>query len=129
MITHRHHIIPKHAGGSNDKSNIVVLTIPEHAEAHRQLFEKNGMWQDELAWLTLSGQIDNAAAIKRAQKEAWKGNQYFLGKKHSEESKRNMSEKRKGKVFSEEHKQKLSENSARKGKPAWNKGIKNGIIR
>jgi hypothetical protein len=34
MIIHKHHIIPKHAGGTNDPSNLVELTIEQHAEAH-----------------------------------------------------------------------------------------------
>ena len=29
-------------GGSDDPSNIVLLTVEEHAEAHRLLFEKYG---------------------------------------------------------------------------------------
>lgn len=66
-MKHKHHIIPKHMGGSNDASNIVELTIKEHAEAHRKLFEQYGLWQDKCAWLTLSGQISVAEATKMAQ--------------------------------------------------------------
>lgn len=40
----------------------------------------------------------------------------FVGKKHSEESKRVISNKLKGKTFSEEHNRKISQNSARKRK-------------
>ena len=39
MIYHNHHIIPKHMGGSYDPSNLVRLTIEEHAEAHKTLYE------------------------------------------------------------------------------------------
>jgi len=67
MITHKHHIIPRHMGGSDDNSNLVELTIEEHAEAHRKLFEEHGRWQDKIAWQTLSGQITHAEAIKQAQ--------------------------------------------------------------
>ena len=72
-IYHNHHIIPKHAGGSDDPKNIVRLTIPEHAEAHRKLYEENGLWQDFIVWKTLSGQITHAEAIKLAQSKANKG--------------------------------------------------------
>lgn len=58
---------------------------------------------------------------KKKISEAKKGKK--LGP-HSEEQKRKMSEAHKGKVFSEEHKRKLSE--AHKGKPAPNKGKKLG---
>jgi hypothetical protein len=30
-IYHKHHIIPKHMGGTDDLSNIAKLTIEEHA--------------------------------------------------------------------------------------------------
>lgn len=54
MITHKHHIVPKHAGGTDDPSNLVELTVEEHAEAHRKLYEQYGRWQDKLAWMGLS---------------------------------------------------------------------------
>jgi len=53
-----HHIIPKHAGGTDDPSNLIELTIEEHAEAHRILYETHGRWQDKMAYLCLSGQTD-----------------------------------------------------------------------
>ena len=69
-IYHSHHIVPKHIGGSDDPSNIVLLTISEHAEAHRILYEKYGRWQDKLAWRGLEGLIDKGhicAEIGRKQ--------------------------------------------------------------
>ena len=56
-MKHLHHIVPKHAGGSNDSSNLIELTVEEHAEAHRLLWEQYDRWQDKIAWKTLSGQI------------------------------------------------------------------------
>lgn len=50
---HKHHIVPKHAGGTDDPTNIVHLTIEEHAEAHRVLFETYGRWQDNAAYTGL----------------------------------------------------------------------------
>ena len=41
---HRHHIIPRHAGGTDDPSNIIELSVEEHAEAHRILYEQYGRW-------------------------------------------------------------------------------------
>lgn len=57
-IYHKHHIIPRHAGGSDDPSNLVLLTIEEHAKAHRLLYEEHGRLGDFYAWKGLSGQID-----------------------------------------------------------------------
>ena len=44
-------------GGSNHTSNIVVLSVEEHAGAHRKLYEEHGKWQDKIAADMLSGQI------------------------------------------------------------------------
>src|ERR1035441_2574757 len=60
--THIHHKIPKHMGGSDDPSNLVELSIAEHAEAHRILYEQYGLKQDEIAWKMLSGQISSDQA-------------------------------------------------------------------
>lgn len=54
-MKHKHHIIPRHAGGTDDPSNIVELTVEEHAEAHRLLYEKYNRKQDLAAFLGLSG--------------------------------------------------------------------------
>ena len=66
-MRHKHHIIPKHMGGSDDPSNMVELSVEEHADAHRVLYEKYGRWQDKLAWKGLSGQIgkEEIARVKR----------------------------------------------------------------
>lgn len=66
MIKHRHHIVPKHAGGSDNKDNILELTIEEHAQAHKDLWEKYGKKEDWLAWQGLSNMIDRQQIIKEA---------------------------------------------------------------
>lgn len=53
-MKHKHHIVPKHAGGSDHPSNIIELTIEEHAEAHKILYEQHGRIQDKMAWVGLS---------------------------------------------------------------------------
>lgn len=90
MIYHKHHIIPKHMGGKDDPENLVELTIEEHAEAHKKLFEKYGKIEDKIAWLALSGQITSSEATILASKA------YMLGRKLSEETRIKMSIKRQG---------------------------------
>lgn len=53
-IKHKHHIIPKHAGGTDDPENIIELTIEEHAEAHRLLYEQYNRIQDKVAYMGLA---------------------------------------------------------------------------
>lgn len=87
-MLHRHHIVPKHVGGSDDPSNIIQLTVEDHAIAHKVLY---GLWkreQDLIAWLGLSGQITAQKATIAAIK---------LGGR-----------KRKGVSKSEQHKTKIS---------------------
>ena len=67
-IKHKHNIIPKHAGGSDDPSNLIELTVEEHAEAHRKLYEEHGRKGDYIAWKALSGLIDTAEAQRLAAK-------------------------------------------------------------
>lgn len=80
MLKHIHHIVPKYMGGTDDPSNLVELTVAEHAEAHRLLYEQNGNWQDYCAWQALSGQIGKEEIIRMKQSMAWKG------KKHTPEA-------------------------------------------
>jgi hypothetical protein len=60
-------------GGSNDSDNLVELTVEEHAEAHKKLFEQHGYLQDKLAWLGLSGLISTAEIVHTLQTEGMKG--------------------------------------------------------
>lgn len=55
--THLHHIVPKHMGGTDDPSNLIELTVEDHAIAHRVLYKLYGHWQDYCAWQGLSGQL------------------------------------------------------------------------
>ena len=64
-IYHRHHIVPRHMGGTDDPSNLVDLTVEQHAEAHRLLYEEHGKEEDRLAWLGLSGQIGKEEIIRK----------------------------------------------------------------
>jgi hypothetical protein len=82
-MKHKHHIIPKHAGGTDDPDNLIELSVEEHAEAHRLLYEQYGRWQDRIAWLALSGFIGREEIFKELQKN-WL---------ESEESKKALSDR------------------------------------
>jgi len=69
---HNHHIVPKHMGGTDSQENLIGLTVEEHAEAHKNLFEKHGHWQDYVAWQGLAGLISKEKLVKKIQSEAAK---------------------------------------------------------
>ena len=123
-MKHIHHIIPKHMGGTDDPSNLVELTVEEHAEAHRKLYEQHGYWQDKVAWQGLAGLIGHDD-IMREMWDARKGEgNYFYGKQHSEETKRKISENRKGKGtgLRDNTSYLISNKGKNKGNTPWNKG-------
>ena len=53
-------------GGTDDPSNLVDLTVEEHAEAHKKLWEEHGHQEDYLAWKGLSGQIPSKEVVRLA---------------------------------------------------------------
>jgi hypothetical protein len=111
IIYHSHHILPKHMGGTDDPSNLVKLTVEEHANAHKKLWEEHGHWQDEIAYKGLLGILSCDEVKLNAGKLANLGNKNALGKKWSDESKCKMIGNKNGLghkyVCSEETKQKI----------------------
>lgn len=102
-MKHKHHIIPKHMGGTDDPSNLIELTVEEHAEAHRILWEKYGKWQDELAWKALSKNIGKEEILTEFYKNLNKG------RIPSTETREKMTAAKRGRKISEEHKKALNE--------------------
>lgn len=104
-------------GGSDDASNLINLSIEDHAEAHRILYEEHGCPQDKLAWQALSGQI-NSAEIADAKRRLPKSNSWKMKmSKRNSGSGNPMFGKKQG------DKQKAAVSKARKGVPNPNVGI------
>jgi hypothetical protein len=82
-MKHIHHIVPKHMGGTDDPSNLIELSVEEHAEAHKKLYEEYGNEYDRIAWLALSKQIN----LTEAQKLSHLHGARLGGKMQSKESK------------------------------------------
>ena len=66
-VYHHHHIVPKHAGGTDDPSNLIQVTVEEHAELHFARYLEYGELGDWVAAMCLSGQITQAEAIAQAR--------------------------------------------------------------
>ena len=109
---HSHHIIPKHAGGTDHPDNIARLTPEEHAEAHRLLYEKYGRWQDKKAYEGLAGFKGKEQIIEEIQ-----------SRPKTEEEKKNMSiaayKRKRGWTHTEETKKKMSETAKKQNRKYW----------
>lgn len=67
---HRHHIKPKHSGGSDDPSNLTPpISLVKHAMFHWCEWSRTGNEFDKVAWLSLTGQIGVEEIIESVIKE------------------------------------------------------------
>lgn len=95
IIYHKHHIVPRHMGGTDEDSNIVKLTIAEHAGAHRILYDQYGKKEDYIAWKNLLGQgKDPEVWAEKSRLGGLKSS--TKGIKHTEEHKRKVSASKTG---------------------------------
>lgn len=109
-LLHRHHIIPKHMGGDDSEHNLIELTIEEHADAHRKLYEQYGKSEDFIAWKALSGQINTAdIQLEKSRLGGKIASQMNIGSTRTAEQKANMSKAKLGHIRSEASKIKQSE--------------------
>lgn len=68
-MKHRHHIVPRHAGGDDSSGNLTApISIAEHAELHRELWLRYGQMADFIAWKALSGRMTSEEARLAAAK-------------------------------------------------------------
>jgi hypothetical protein len=112
--TEKHHIIPRSLNGTDDDSNIVKLTAREHFVCHLLLTKMvTGHYQDLMKFAV--GKFVQRAPGQERLFTSWEYkkiretiSQVRTGKKHSDDTRRKMSD-------------------ARKGKTPWNKGI-TGIV-
>lgn len=103
-MKHKHHIIPKHMGGSDDPSNIIELSVEEHSQAHLKLYEQYGKKEDLCAYYMLSGKSQDPEFKKLVcslggigsytrRKELGIAHLPFLGKNLTTEEKKEISSK------------------------------------
>lgn len=131
-MKHTHHILPRYMGGTDDPDNLVELTIEEHAEAHRLLYEQHGHWQDKVAWQGLLGLIPHEKIMEEMYAaRKGKGNHmygkpcyYKMTEEEKQQWKDNIGNAIRGRKDSDETKLKksISNKGKHKGREPWNKG-------
>jgi len=85
--TEKHHIVPKHAGGTDEDANMIVLTYRQHILAHLLLYRKYKRYEDITAYKLMTGlPEERKSAICKLIGERHKqsGHIYALGKKNVE---------------------------------------------
>lgn len=105
-MKHKHHIIPKHMGGSDDPSNLIELSIQEHADAHKLLWEEHGKIEDKIAWECLSGRTlteEDRIVLSKSGYESFRSN-----KEKVEQWRHSIKQKRKCQVITPEHANNIS---------------------
>jgi hypothetical protein len=121
---HKHHLIPRHAGGTDDPSNLIKVNTALHAFLHKQVYEEHGRWQDKIAYETLSGHISNEEAIREAQRlgQLGKKKPAHVGLAVAESNRKRIGDNHPlyGKKRPEETLRKMSESHL--GQTPWNKG-------
>lgn len=125
VYTEIHHIVPKCIGGTNDKSNLIVLSAKEHIIAHILLSEmypdSNSLKYASSAMLACTSatserknidDLDLLAELREKSRDFFKSltgdKNPFYGKHHTEKTKKILSSYKKGIPLSEETKQKMS---------------------
>lgn len=104
--TEKHHIVPRCIGGSDDKENLIDLTAEEHYVAHLLLAKIHGGKLWFAANMMANRNNKSYAWIKK--KFAAENSIIHTGMKHTEESKKKMSEKRKNVPHGQSHRSAIS---------------------
>jgi hypothetical protein len=91
--TEKHHIKPVHAGGTNEKTNLIKLPVPVHVLAHWILWKENNSKRDERAFIMRSSiSVDRnklaLQAMQESNKEKGIGFQSYTSEQQSELGKR-----------------------------------------
>jgi hypothetical protein len=92
-VKHKHHIIPKYEGGSDDPSNLVVLSVTQHAMWHFAEWQRKGNKEDYIAWKALAKIIGKEETIRQA---SGIGGSRSKGKKRDPEVVKRIANSRRG---------------------------------
>jgi general stress protein YciG len=114
---HTHHLVPKHAGGTDDPSNLVRVNVAMHAFLHKLRYKETGDTWDKIAYEALEGQITHAEATSQARQEFRRQNPEH----HSNAGKKG------GKAPATDRTKEVAAETAQQlgQRPWWNNGLNN----
>jgi general stress protein YciG len=114
---HKHHLVPTHAGGTDDPSNLVRVNVAMHAFLHKLRYKETGDKWDKIAYEGLEGLITCAEATAQARQEFRRQNPDH----HSNAGRKG------GKAPASQKTKEVAAETARLtgSKPWWNNGLNN----
>ena len=94
LALHNHHIIPRCLGGGNEKTNMIKLSVDDHAKAHLLMsncFDENSYEQSanlKSARIIGSKSIKDKETLEKIANAYCGENNPFYGKTHTDETKK-----------------------------------------
>jgi carbamoylphosphate synthase small subunit len=67
-MTHKHHVTPKYRGGTDESSNLIEVSVTQHAMFHFCNWVLWGDKRDWLAWKGLIGEIPKQELVRELRK-------------------------------------------------------------
>lgn len=109
-VKHKHHIVPRYKGGSDDPSNLVEVSVTQHAMWHFCNYQLWGNWEDHLAYRALSGHIGKEEINYYKSKRASEKGVRILREKFKDGDYKNMHiEKLKSRMKNPKYRKKITE--------------------
>ena len=124
MVKHQHHLIENKDGQRFRTDTTIPLSVKEHADIHKQYYEKWRFHEDYVAWKTLSGQIGkeelfieksrigglNNKDVKKSSEHKQKISKTLTGRKRSPATRKKIAESMKGNRNGKGHNQYTKKN-------------------